>query len=156
MRQHPHSAPRVTLTGASVAAVVSGLAAGGSAVDQPLLVVPFALTAVLALTATESPLAQPRSIVGGYLSAAAVATALTELPLPHALAAGAAVGVTVALGLALGLLHPPAAALALLLSQQDAADAGRAAVAVAAAGALALALVAVNRLLLGRAYAAFW
>ena len=83
-------------------------------VGQPLLIGSFGASAVLLFGATESPLAQPRNLVGGHLVSATVAVLVIALfgstPLTIALGVGLAI-------FAMNLTHtthPPGGATALI------------------------------------------
>jgi len=52
------------LGGTLAIALIAGIA---SAANAPLMIPPFGATAVLALGVHESPLAQPRNIIGGHM-----------------------------------------------------------------------------------------
>ncbi|MCZ8523515.1 HPP family protein [Paenibacillus caseinilyticus] len=76
----------------------------------PLLMAPFGASCVLAFALPESPLAQPRSIVGGHLLSTAIGLLLLQTAGAHPWTA--ALGVALAIFL-MGLtrtLHPPAGA----------------------------------------------
>ena len=85
-----------------------------SLVGYPLLIGSFGASAVLLFGATESPLAQPRNLIGGHLVSAAVAVGVVALfgstPVTMALAVGLAI-------LVMNLTHtthPPGGATALI------------------------------------------
>ncbi len=81
----------------------------------PLLIGSFGASAVLAFGAIESPLAQPRNLVGGHVvSAITGVTAGLLLPDVTWLAACLAVSTAIALMLLTGTLHPPGGATALI------------------------------------------
>lgn len=83
-------------------------------VGHPLLIGSFGASAVLLFGATESPLAQPRNLVGGHLVSAAVAVLMVALfgstPLTMALGVGLAIFV---MNLT-HTTHPPGGATALI------------------------------------------
>lgn len=83
-------------------------------VGRPLLIGSFGASAVLLFGANDSPLAQPRNLVGGHLFSAAVAVAIVALfgssPLTMALAVGAAIFVMNVTHTT----HPPGGATALI------------------------------------------
>ncbi len=81
---------------------------------DPLLIAPIGASAVLAFAVPASPLAQPRSIIGGNLVSAliGVSCALLLHPWPL-LAAACAVALAIAVMALLGCLHPPGGAVAL-------------------------------------------
>jgi CBS-domain-containing membrane protein len=124
---------------------------------NPFLIAPFGATCVLLFAAPESPLAQPRAVIGGHLLAAVIATALL-------LAAGGAwwapplgVGLTIGAMALTHTTHPPAGAdplLILLLPGQSA----PALFLPIVGGAVCLVLLALvfNNLARGRRYPTFW
>jgi CBS-domain-containing membrane protein len=75
-----------------------------------LLIAPFGASCVLAFVLPQSPLAQPRNIVGGHLISTAIGLAAFSLLGSQPLAFGAAVGVAIAAMELTGTLHPPAGA----------------------------------------------
>ena len=83
-------------------------------VGHPLLIGSFGASAVLLFGATESPLAQPRNLVGGHFLSACVAVSMVALfgssPLTMALAVGLAIFV---MNLT-NTTHPPGGATALI------------------------------------------
>ena len=83
-------------------------------VGHPLLIGSFGASAVLLFGATESPLAQPRNLIGGHLVSAVVAVAVVALfgstPLTMALGVGLAIFV---MNLT-HTTHPPGGATALI------------------------------------------
>jgi CBS domain-containing membrane protein len=103
--------------GALIGVAVTGLAARlivshgvGSA---PLLVPPIGASAVLAFAIPASPLAQPRSVIGGNLLSAAIGVACALLIPNPFVACAAAVGAAILTMSLLGCLHPPGGAVAL-------------------------------------------
>jgi CBS domain-containing membrane protein len=85
----------------------------GISVTLPLAA-PAAASAVLLFAASSSPFAQPWSVIGGNLLAAAIGIALGASPLPVAMAAGLAGALAIICLFSLRCLHPPGAALALV------------------------------------------
>lgn len=81
----------------------------------PLLIGSFGASAVLAFGAIESPLAQPRNLVGGHFVSALTGVTMGLLfPDSTWLAASLAVSTAIALMLLTGTLHPPGGATALI------------------------------------------
>lgn len=117
--------PRPTATEALRAAIGAGLGLlvtglllylitpAGSLLDSPLLIAPFAASAVLVFAVPNSPLAQPWAVVVGNSTAALIGLLMARA-LPHALPA-AALAVLVALlaTAALRATHPPSGAVAM-------------------------------------------
>ncbi|WP_062012175.1 HPP family protein [Aureimonas sp. AU4] len=102
--------------GAAIGIAGTGLVctlALGQAPSLPALIAPMGASAVLLFAVPASPLAQPRSILGGNLIAAIVGVAFARL-VPDPLAAAAlAIGVSIAIMMSLQCLHPPSGAIAL-------------------------------------------
>ncbi|ALP43683.1 HPP family protein [Aeromonas schubertii] len=92
--------------------VLGGLDLG---LRQALLMAPFGASCVLLFSLPQSPLAQPRNLVGGHLLTACVGLALQALPLPPEVQMALAVGLGIGLMQGLGLIHPPAGANPLLV-----------------------------------------
>lgn len=105
---------RGALLGIPATGLLAHLIASGHASALPLLVPPIGASAVRAFAVPASPLAQPRSIIGGNMvsALAGVTCALAFHPHP-ALAAAAAVACAIVLMGLLGCLHPPGGAVAL-------------------------------------------
>ncbi|MEJ2815810.1 HPP family protein [Caulobacter sp. CCG-8] len=102
------------LLGIPVTGLLAHLIASGKASALPLLIPPIGASAVLAFAVPASPLAQPRSIIGGNMvsALAGVTCALAFHGHPALAAAMAVACAIVAMGL-LGCLHPPGGAVAL-------------------------------------------
>lgn len=85
--------------------------AGISAVaEAPLLIPPFGASCVLAFALPESPLAQPRNLIGGHVLSALVGLAVFHAVGAEPWAVALAVGLAI-MGMQLtGTLHPPAGA----------------------------------------------
>ncbi|UFS69590.1 HPP family protein [Geomonas sp. RF6] len=90
---------------------------------SPLLIGSFGASAVLLFGAVESPLAQPRNLVGGHLVSAAVAVAIVSLGGSGPVAISIAVGSAICLMYLTRTLHPPGGATALIGVQSHAAPA---------------------------------
>jgi CBS-domain-containing membrane protein len=82
----------------------------GSACGLPLLIAPFGASCVLLFAVPDSPLAQPRNLIGGHLVAAVVGLAVSVLLGPGVWHAGLAVGLAIAAMELTGTVHPPAGA----------------------------------------------
>ncbi len=79
-----------------------------------LLIGSFGASAVLLFGALESPLAQPRNLIGGHLVSAAVAVAVVSLGGTGSFAVALAVGISIALMYLTRTVHPPGGATALI------------------------------------------
>ena len=116
LRLSPGTALRAGL-GAALGLLATGVAlwlnAGqGALMDHPMIIAPFAASAVLIFAVPSSPFAQPWSVVVGN-AIATLCGLIVHLLIPHPLPAMAvAVGVTILLTAAARALHPPAGALA--------------------------------------------
>lgn len=87
----------------------------GDAAKVSLLMAPFGASCVIAFALPQSPLAQPRSLVGGHMLSTLVGLcALTAFGV-HAWSLALAVGAAIALMLMSRTLHPPAGADPLLV-----------------------------------------
>lgn len=75
-----------------------------------LIMAPFGATCVLLFGAPESPLAQPRNVIGGHLIAAAISVFLWKLLGDNWWVIVLGVGVTIAVMQITRTLHPPAGA----------------------------------------------
>jgi CBS-domain-containing membrane protein len=81
---------------------------------HPLLIGSFGASAVLLFGVTDSPLAQPRNLVGGHLISAGVAVAMVALFGTGPLPAACAVGLAIMLMNLTHTNHPPGGATALI------------------------------------------
>lgn len=125
-------------------------------VGRPLLMAPFGATVVLAFALSESPLAQPRNIVGGHVISALVG--FVVLGVLGTDTAALAVGGALALGamLATRTLHPPSGATALVvILQRPSAVFLLTPVLLGALGIVVVALI-VNNLPAEKRYPAYW
>jgi len=80
----------------------------------PLLIGSFGASAVLLFGATDSPLAQPRNLIGGHLISAAVAVAIVALLGSGPFAIALAVGLSIFMMDITRTTHPPGGATALI------------------------------------------
>jgi len=81
---------------------------------HPLMIGSFGASAVLLFGAVESPLAQPRNLVGGHLLSSLVAVGTVYLGGSGSLAIALAVGVSICLMYLTRTVHPPGGATALI------------------------------------------
>lgn len=142
--------------GAGVGASMFALATLGALIGSPLLIAPFASSAALKHAAPESPMAAPRSVVGGHLLAALVGLAVGALMGEAALAVAVATGLAAMLMTTARILHPPAIATALLALQRHGDHWFPLQVVLAGAATLTLATIVLSPLLHGRAYPVRW
>lgn len=87
----------------------------------PLLIGSFGASAVLLFGASDSPLAQPRNLIGGHLISALVAVAVVALAGNATWAVALAVGGSICLMYLTRTVHPPGGATALIAVQSHAA-----------------------------------
>ena len=90
-------------------AIYSGLTLGGLS-DFTLIMAPFGATCVLIFALPESPLAQPRNVVGGHLLSSIVGLLLYQMFGTHSWSIALAVGLAIALMQWTRTIHPPAGA----------------------------------------------
>ncbi|WP_448283645.1 HPP family protein [Phormidesmis priestleyi] len=81
----------------------------------PLLMAPFGATSVLIFGVPDSPLAQPRNVIGGNFLAALISLMILKFLGSSPGAMGIAVSSTIALMQITGTLHPPSGAVALVV-----------------------------------------
>jgi CBS-domain-containing membrane protein len=80
----------------------------------PLLIGSFGASAVLLFGANESPLAQPRNLVGGHLISAIVAVVMVSLFGSNPFTIALSVGISIFLMYITNTIHPPGGATALI------------------------------------------
>jgi CBS domain-containing membrane protein len=147
---------RRSALGAILGVVACGLALQALPLGAHWLIAPLGASAVIVFALSHSPLAQPWSLLGGYLSAtlAGLACAMT-IPWP-AVAAGLSVGLTIWLMARFNCFHPPGGAVALFLVLDGPYTLGRIGVTLALIAVnlacILLAALIVNRYALGRVY----
>ena len=83
--------------------------------NSPLLMAPFGATSVLIFGVPDSPLAQPRNVIGGNLLAALVSLMILQFFGSSPLAMGMAVSTAIGLMQLTGPVHPPSGAVALVV-----------------------------------------
>ena len=142
--------------GALLGVGVCGLLMHAMPIGSHWLIAPVGASAVILFALSHSPLAQPWSVVGGYLMATLASLASSMLiPFPQ-LAAALAVAGSVWLMARLNCFHPPAGALALFLVLDGPYDPERAMLTLelvfANMAAILLAAVLINNFVLGRRY----
>lgn len=90
--------------------VIFVLAELTSMLGTVLLIAPFGASCVLVFALPQSPLAQPRNVIGGHLVSTLVGLVVLAALGPAPLACGVAVGVAITAMLLTDTLHPPAGA----------------------------------------------
>jgi len=83
--------------------------------NSPLLMAPFGATSVLIFGVPDSPLAQPRNVIGGNCLAALVSLTVMHLFGTEPWAMGMAVATAIGMMQLTGTLHPPSGAVALVV-----------------------------------------
>lgn len=83
--------------------------------NSPLLMAPFGATSVLIFGVPDSPLAQPRNLIGGNLLSAVVSLTILHYLGASPWAMGLAVSTAIGMMQLTGTLHPPAGAIALVV-----------------------------------------
>lgn len=146
-----------------VAALVSGcggflaiylLAHATLTLDMLLLIAPFGSSCVLLFALPQSPLAQPRNVVGGHLISSFVGVAVLALVGSGPLSMGLSVGLAIAAMQVTGTLHPPAGGDPLVVTAAGAGWSFLLTPVLAGSVALVLAAYAYHRLVSKREYAA--
>ena len=88
--------------------------------NSPLLMAPFGATSVLIFGVPESPLAQPRNVIGGNIVAALVSLTILHLFGSSPWAMGLAVATAIAMMQFTRTVHPPSGAVALVVMMTNA------------------------------------
>ena len=133
-----------------------------SRTDMNFVIASFGASSVLIFGVIDSPLAQPRNLVGGHVLSAIVGVACYQLFSPHLwLAASIAVSASISIMQLTKTLHPPGSATALIavVGSQQLHDLGYIYVLIPILrGALILLIVAlfVNNMSKNRRYPTFW
>ncbi|MDZ4877331.1 MAG: hypothetical protein CLLPBCKN_006766 [Chroococcidiopsis cubana SAG 39.79] len=83
--------------------------------NSPLLMAPFGATSVLIFGVPDSPLAQPRNVIGGNFLAALVSLMILHFLGSSPLTIGMAVSTSIGIMQLTGTVHPPAGAVALVV-----------------------------------------
>nr|WP_225912382.1 HPP family protein [Nostoc flagelliforme] len=83
--------------------------------NSPLLMAPFGATSVLIFGVPDSPLAQPRNVIGGNLVAALVSLIVLHLFGSSPWTMGMAVATAIGMMQLTGTVHPPSGAVALVV-----------------------------------------
>ncbi|BAS54726.1 hypothetical protein LBWT_6230 [Leptolyngbya boryana IAM M-101] len=83
--------------------------------NSPLLMAPFGATSVLIFGVPDSPLAQPRNVIGGNLLAAIISLIILHVFGTSPVAMGMAVSTAIGIMQMTGTVHPPSGAVALVV-----------------------------------------
>ncbi|MFB7493491.1 HPP family protein [Streptomyces sp. NPDC056161] len=110
---------RVAASAVTTSAGLAVLVAVGTLMHQTVLVPPLAATTAIVTATPDSPLAQPRHVLGGHLLSCLVCFAALALGFHGPWAAVVACGIASALVLLLKAAHPPALATAVMIMLTD-------------------------------------
>ncbi|MFE9767932.1 HPP family protein [Streptomyces sp. NPDC005808] len=110
--------PRRTVASSAITTTLglAVLAAVGALTHQTALVPPLAATMAIVTATPQSPLAQPRHVIGGHLLSCLVAYAVLALGWHGPWGAAVAAGIACGLVLLLKAAHPPAMATAVMIT----------------------------------------
>jgi CBS-domain-containing membrane protein len=106
----PRAWRTAVISGLGGALVILILAGAGEMAHASLLIAPFGASCVLVFALPQSPLAQPRNVIGGHLISAAVGVATYTLLGAHPWSFAIGVGAAIAAMQITGTIHPPAGA----------------------------------------------
>jgi CBS-domain-containing membrane protein len=98
------------LSGVGGFLIIFLLAQLSTSLHAMLLIAPFGASCVLVFALPQSPLAQPRNLIGGHLISSAVGLLVLTVLGPGPLSLGLAVGLAITAMQLTGTLHPPAGA----------------------------------------------
>lgn len=154
----PARVPMPVVLKATLAALVGLLLLAGvtSLTGLALFALPFAATAGLVAAAPTAPFAQPRSILLGHASAAALALAITALVGPSLWTAAVAAALSTAPMLLLRAPHPPAGATAALIGLTAPAPIYLLSPVLTASAVVIAGGVVLGRVLPGHRYPTYW
>lgn len=122
----------------------------------PLLMAPFGATSVLIFGVPDSPLAQPRNVIGGNFIAALVSLTILHLFGAEPWAMGMAVATAIGMMQFTGTLHPPSGAVALVVMMTKAPWQFLLTPALEGSIILILCAVVFNNLAQDRTYPKYW
>jgi CBS-domain-containing membrane protein len=124
--------------------------------NSPLLMAPFGATSVLIFGIPDSPLAQPRNVIGGNLVAALVSLTILHLFGSEPWAMGMAVATAIGIMQLTATLHPPSGAVALVVMMTKASWQFLLTPALEGSIILVLCAVVFNNLAHERTYPKYW
>lgn len=124
--------------------------------NSPLLMAPFGATSVLIFGIPDSPLAQPRNVIGGNLVAALVSLTILHLFGSEPWAMGLAVATAIGMMQLTATLHPPSGAVALVVMMTKASWLFLLTPALEGSIILVLCAVVFNNLAHERTYPKYW
>ncbi len=105
-----HAWRTAIVSGLGGALVIFILAGAGDLAHAALLIAPFGASCVLVFALPQSPLAQPRNLIGGHLISTAVGLGVYTLLGAHPWSFALGVGLAITLMQVTGTVHPPAGA----------------------------------------------
>lgn len=138
------------------AAAIAAIGALTTATATPWLMAPFGATAVLVFGLPDSPLAQPRNVIGGHLLTTLVGLAFLSALGPQWWSMGLAVATAVALMQLSRTTHPPAGANPLLVMLTGAPWSFLASPVLIGSVAIVLVALLCNNLSPERRYPSYW
>jgi CBS-domain-containing membrane protein len=94
---------------------IAGTAYLATLTNSPLIMAPFGSTSVLIFAVPESPLSQPRNVIGGNILAAIIGLIILNIWGSSPLTMGLAVATVIAVMQMTNTLHPPSGAIALVV-----------------------------------------
>ena len=141
------------LGGGLAIAIISALT---FATGKPWLMAPFGASCVLALGLPDSPLAQPRSIIGGHLLSALVGLVCLSAFGPQWWAMGLSVAGAIAVMQLTGTTHAPAGANPILVMNGALGWGGLLTPVLAGSLVLVACALLLNNLAKGRSYTRYW
>lgn len=100
--------PASLISGLGGALAIWLLASLTQTLDQALLIAPFGASCVLLFALPQTPVAQPKNVIGGHFLSALVGLLVLTLVGDGILAMGLGVGLAIAVMQFTGTLHPPA------------------------------------------------
>ncbi|HLO83550.1 MAG TPA: HPP family protein [Nostocaceae cyanobacterium] len=124
--------------------------------NSPLLMAPLGATSVLIFGIPDSPLAQPRNVIGGNLVAALVSLTILHIFGSEPWAMGMAVATTIGMMQLTATLHPPSGAVALVVMMTKASWQFLFTPALEGSIILVLCAVVFNNLARERTYPKYW
>ncbi|BAY94263.1 MULTISPECIES: HPP family protein [unclassified Tolypothrix] len=124
--------------------------------NSPLLMAPFGATSVLIFGIPDSPLAQPRNVIGGNFVAALVSLTILHLFGSEPWAMGMAVATAIGMMQLTATLHPPSGAVALVVMMTKASWQFLLTPALEGSIILVLCAVVFNNLAHERTYPKYW
>lgn len=114
------SLPVILFSATAAGLTIAALTAVGDFTQVAILSAPLGASALLVFGYPDSPLAQPRNVVGGHLIAAVIALTISQTLPADPIAYGLALGLSMAAMMITRTLHPPAGSMPLLIAMNHA------------------------------------